>query len=154
MKWTSLKMLGNIYFLRVSYVILVGVPILAAYKNTPLNQVFDGVPIILKLGYLSSLLLSMAHMLYQGYCPEIIKRFESPNDLYRSLLEIKALQVQYIPSDHDKFDFSIEHCRQNFDIKNEKTSEIQLVICGFLYYIGGVLFALVILERTITVLGP
>lgn len=92
--WKRLSALGNIYFLRISYVILVGVPLWAAIQKVAFSEIFQDVPLTLRLGYISSLLLSIAHMIYQGYCPQIVRRFDSPNDLYRNMLEIKALQKQ------------------------------------------------------------
>ena len=123
-------MLGNIRFLRVSYAVLVFVPIIIVISVK--------LPFSLLIGYFASLFLSVAHMIYQWRCPEIIKRFDSPNDLYRDMLEIKALQKQYLPVD-TKFDFDIVHCRENFTNYNTLYPVARL-ICSVLYF-DGIIFA-------------
>ena len=147
--WVKFKSLSEIYFLRISYVVLVGVPLLAAIQNTSFGSFFGEVPITLRLGYFSSLLLSLAHMIYQGYCPQIIRRFESPNDLYRDMLEIKALQHQYLPSDTG-FTVGIAHCRMGFTDANHKYWFARL-LCAVFYWSGVTLAVWVIAERTYTV---
>lgn len=148
-QWTSFNALSKIYFLRVSYIVLVGVPMLAAYQRTPIGQYFVDVPLTLKLGYFASLLISLAHMIYQGYCPQVIKRFESPNDLYRDMLEIKALQSQYLPEDAN-FRFDINHCRDGYTLANHKNWFARLV-CAVFYGLGVILVTWVIVERTVSV---
>jgi len=149
--WTMFKALNNMQFLRISYLILVGVPIVASIQSTDWGSFFGELPKSVRLGYFSSLLLSVAHMLYQGYCPQIIKRFESPNDLYRDMLEIKALQVQHLPED-EGFSFSIEHCRTGFDQAKLANWGARL-LCGILYLSGLGLVAGVVFKRSLVVLG-
>ena len=133
--WKRLSLVGNIYFLKASYILLVAVPIWASLEarvaQTPFDKFILDLPLTLRLGYLSALLLSIAHMIYQGFCPPVIKRFESPNDLYRAMLEIKALQQQHLPGDTD-FQFSIAHCRQRFAENNIGSWGARLT-CGVLY---------------------
>lgn len=150
-QWTSFKILGDIKFLQVSYFILIGVPLFAAYTKTPLNVIFEDIPITLKLGYLASLLISIAHMIFQGYCPKIIKRFESPNDLYRDMLEIKSLQARYL-SDDSGFEVSISHCRSGFTNANQRFWFARL-LCACFYFVGVALAVWVIGERTLVVLS-
>ena len=147
--WVSFKSLSNIVFLKISYAVLVGVPILATVTGSGWGQYFISLPITLRLGYFSSLLISLAHMIYQGYCPQIIKRFESPNDLYRDLLEIKSLQSQYLPND-EGFSFDIAHCRSSYTSANHRYWFARL-LCTLFYWSGIALVALVVIERSITV---
>jgi|GEM_PF-2288835 len=147
--WIKFKSLSEIYFLRISYIVLVGVPLLAAVQKTTFGSFFGEVSITLRLGYLSSLLISLAHMIYQGYCPQIIRRFESPNDLYRDMLEIKALQHQYLPNDTG-FTVGIGHCREGFNTANYRFWFARL-LCAAFYWGGVVFFVWVVAERTYTV---
>jgi hypothetical protein len=147
------RALAKVYFLQISYVVLVVVPVLATIKAQSWASFFGDLPIALRLGYLSSLLLSFAHMTYQGFCPNIIKKFDNPNELYRDLLEIKAMQVQSLPND-EQFMFSIEHCRSNFLNANYRAVAARL-LCGILYAGGIGLVCWLIFERTrIVLLGP
>lgn len=150
-KWKQLSMLGNIQFLRISYAVLIIVPLAASVGSTALSEFFDGLPLTMRLGYFASLLLSFAHMLYQGFCPQIIKRFESPNDLYRDMLQIKALQTQYLKEDAE-FVFSIAHCRDGFDTANKANWGARLV-CGLLYVTGIALVVWIAVERSLVVLN-
>ena len=149
--WTMFKSLNNMYFLRISYFILVSVPILAAFRSTSLGIYFGSLSLTSRLGYFSSLLLSFAHMIYQGYCPQIIKRFESPNDLYREMLEIKALKSKYLIEDKG-FEFDIKHCCKGFTEANQKNWVARL-ICALLYGAGIALAGWVILENSLAILG-
>lgn len=149
--WKRLNSVGNVHFLQVSYVVLLGVPIWALIQQKTFGAIFADVPLTLRLGYFSALLLSVAHMIYQGSCPQIIRRFDSPNDLYRDLLQIKALQVQYLPEE-SSFVFSIEHCRSNFTTLNT-SNPVARIICGLFYGGGLFLFGWLVLERSLIVLG-
>jgi len=149
--WKQLNILNNIHFLKISYVVLIVVPLLALLLKSPVSSLFNGVPLTLKLGYFAALILSVAHMIYQGYCPNIIKRFDSPNDLYRDMLEIKALQSQYLPNDKG-FTFHIAHCREGFE-KANNANFLARLISGILYLTGIVLVGYIAIERTAAVLG-
>ncbi len=151
--WTQMRLLGNIHFLKVSYLVLAGVPLLALIQHQISSrwQVFQNMPLLMQLTYFSSLLLSIAHMLYQGYCPQIIKRFDSPNDLYRDLLQIKALQAQYLPGDR-AFAFDIEHCRRGFAANNLKYWLARL-LCAVFYVGGAALFVGVMTLQALRVVG-
>ncbi len=151
LKWKCLNSLGNVHFLQVSYIVLVGVPIWALIQEKTLGQIFSGVPLTLRLGYFSALLLSVAHMVYQGSCPQIIRRFDSPNDLYRDLLQIKSLQAQYLPEETG-FVFDIEHCRSNFTTLNISNPTARIA-CGFFYGTGLLLFIWLVVERSAIVLS-
>ena len=151
--WKDLSILGHIEFLKVSYAVLVLLPFAAwmQHEFTTLPPVLRHMPFILRLLYFASLLLSLAHMVYQGWCPPIIKRFDSPNDLYRALLEIKALQSQYLSSDSD-FGFSIKHCRENFERYNQLYWFARLV-CGTFYVAGAGLFLTVVALQALRLFG-
>lgn len=90
-------------------------------------------------------------MVYQGFCPQIIKRFDSPNDLYKDLLHIKALQAQYLPDDK-AFSFDISHCREGFEDSALKFWFARL-LCGLFYIFGIALFAAVIALQALRVVG-
>lgn len=148
--WKKLNAFGNILFLRISYAVLVGVPLWAAIQQVAFSDIFQDVPLTLRLGYFSSLILSLAHMIYQGYCPQVIRRFDSPNDLYRDMLQIKALQKQYLQEDAG-FSFDIDHCRKNFKRLDVSASWAR-ILCGLLYGAGLLIFAWLVIERTLIVL--
>lgn len=153
LRWTSMRMLGKIQFFKVSYFVLVGVPLFALIQHhLPVEMVnFKAMPLLFRLTYFSSLLLSCAHMIYQGYCPEIIKRFDSPNDLYRNLLEIKTLQNQCLPKD-EAFHFDIAHCRDNFELANDRWPTARLW-CSMFYISGIFLFGCVLTIQALRVIG-
>jgi len=46
--WVKFRSLSEIYFLRISYVVLIGVPLLAAFQNTTFGSYFGEVPITLR----------------------------------------------------------------------------------------------------------
>lgn len=144
-------MLGNIQFLRISYVVLIVVPLVASLRSTALNAFFGELPLTMRLGYIAALLLSFAHMVYQGFCPQVIKRFESPNDLYRDMLEIKVLQQHCLPND-SQFTFDITHCRDSFTTKNLSNWGARLV-CGLLYVAGIIIVIWIAFERSLVVLN-
>jgi hypothetical protein len=116
-----------------------------------LSQFFEGLPLTMRLGYFSSLSLSIAHMIYQGSCPQMIKRFDSPNDLYREMLQIKSLQSQCLPSDSG-FCFDINHCRKGFQDSNH-ANWVARLICGILYSGSIILLIIIAVERSLVVLG-
>src|SRR5690242_18337300 len=77
--WKALNSVNNIYFLHVSYVVLVGVPVLAALQTEFLSEWIKSIPTTFRLGFFAALSLSLAHMLFQAFAPQIVRRFESPN---------------------------------------------------------------------------
>ena len=81
----------------------------------------------------------------------IIKRFDSPNDLYRDLLQIKALQVQHLPTDTN-FEFDIRHCRVNFQRKDLQYWFAR-ILCAVFYVSGVGLFATVVFMQALRVVG-
>jgi hypothetical protein len=153
LRWTQMRLLGNIQFFKVSYAVLIAVPLLALLQHylPSLPDAFRNMPLLLRLTYFSALILSCAQMVFQGFCPTIIKRFDSPNDLYRDLLQIKALQVQYL-SDDKTFDFGIKHCRDNFQHKDLQYWFAR-ILCGGFYITGIGLFAVVIVIQALRVVG-
>jgi hypothetical protein len=142
--WKSLDGLSHIEFLKISYVVLLLIPFVALVQHEvpQLPESLRRLPLVFRLLYFSSLFLSLAHMIYQGWCPPIIKRFDSPNDLYRAMLEIKALQTQYRSTDTE-FAFDIKHCREGFVERNYANGFARLVCTAF-YFVGGGLFLVVV----------
>lgn len=154
--WKNLDSLRKIDFLKASYVVLSLVPLLALIQHLlslpPQYAFLKEMPIVIRLTYFSSLFISVAHMLYQGFCPTIIKRFDSPNDLYRELLGIKELQLNFLPSDSERFTFDIEHCRKNFTKLNISNSFARW-LCFLTYVIGAFLFGIVLIIQGLRVIG-
>jgi hypothetical protein len=152
--WKSLDNFSHIQFLKISYVVLVLIPFLALVQHEAerwLPEKLRHMPLIFALLYFSSLLLSLAHMVYQGWCPVIIKRFDSPNDLYRELLKIKALQALFLSEDTN-FTFHIEHCRKRFNEYNFEAPHGRLA-CAICYYSGGGLFLVVVALQALRLFG-
>jgi len=148
--WKALNSVNNVYFLHISYVVLVAVPIIAALQHDLLSKWIHSIPLTFRLGFFSSLFLSLAHMFFQAFAPQLVRRFESPNDLYRDLLQIKSLQKQYLPDD-EAFVFNIEHCRESFSSANFR-APCARAICGLLYGVGILLGLCLLLERSLIVL--
>jgi hypothetical protein len=153
LSWKSLDGFSHIQFLKVSYIVLLLVPfaVLVQHEVTWLPEGLRRMPPIFRLLYFSSLLLSLAHMIYQGWCPPIIKRFDSPNDLYYELLKIKALQSQYLQADQG-FSFHIRHCRENYQRHNYRYWFARLA-CSTFYVVGGILFLVVIALQALRLFG-
>jgi hypothetical protein len=151
--WKALDGISHIEFLKISYLVLTLLPFVAViqYEVTRLPPWLRRMPLIFKLLYFSSLFLSLAHMIYQGFCPPIIKRFDSPNDLYYALLKIKSLQVKVLNTDPG-FVFDIEHCRTNFQRYNLESWFARLTSSLF-YIAGGGLFLIVVGMQALRLVG-
>ncbi len=151
--WKSLDNLAHIQFLKVSYLVLVLVPFVALVQHeaTWLPEELRRMPLIFRFLYFSSLLLSLAHMIYQGWCPTIIKRFDSPNDLYREMLKIKALQSLFLPGD-THLNFDLNHCRDRFAEYDFQRPPARLA-CATCYGIGAALFLVVVALQALRLVG-
>ena len=93
MKWSVIRSLGRVKYFGLSYVVLVGIPVLASIydysENLPfLGPLFEEFPTNLKLLYLSSLLYAIGVACYQILCPEEIKAFPRDTDYVHRDLEI------------------------------------------------------------------
>jgi hypothetical protein len=145
-KWTTLRGSGEATILKVSYFVLLAVPFLAKLS---LDANPGHFPIYLKLTFFSSLFLSVANLLYVVFCPRLVRRFDSANDLYRTHLEIFGAMRSTGLS--DSFDASYQHCVDGFNRANAQQRWIRLLCWGLLIAGGGCAIA-VVLERSYQVL--
>lgn len=81
MTWLTVKAFGRIKYFNLSYVVMVGVPILAElyatiYSHITSSRVFLEFPLTWKLVYAASLCYAVAILIYQYFCPTIIKQFD------------------------------------------------------------------------------
>jgi hypothetical protein len=141
-KWTTLRSFGDSYILKVSYFSLAAVPFIA--KNLTKLGVED-FPIYLKLLFFSSLLISIGNLFYSVFCPKLIKKFESPNEMYRANLEIYKLRK--ITNISDDFEGDHAHSVNGFKNNNFKASGARF-ICFCCLLLGGLFAFAFILERT------
>jgi hypothetical protein len=140
-KWTSLRSFGESHILKVSYFSLAAVPLIA--KNV-IKLGIEGFPLYLKLIFFSSLLISIGNVFYSVFCPKLIKRFDSPNDMYRANLEIYKLRK--ITNISDGFTGNYEHCIQGFRKNNHNACWARFTC--FICLVGGLLLLFfLILER-------
>lgn len=146
-KWTALRSFGESYILKVSYFSLAAVPFIA--KNT-IKLGVEGFPVYLKLMFFSSLLISIGNVFYSVFCPKLIKKFESPNEMYRANLEIYKLRK--IAKMYDGFTGDFEHSIEGFRNNNYKAC-IARFICFLCLIAGGLLAFALILERSYVVLN-
>lgn len=141
-EWWNLRSIGNLKVLKVSYFALAFIPILA--ENRFLSWI-GGDKIVLFCSFFGSLLLALANLLYDIVCPEIVKRFASPNDLYEKMLEIKKLSDELYPEDN--FNASYEHCKNKYYSDSQSKQEMRF-FCALMFWLSGIFFAVVILNRT------
>lgn len=97
MGWKSVRVVGNLAILKVSYFALVAIPFASNFVGILEGIGFSRLQMMML--YFSSFSLAIANLLYDVFCPPIIKRFESPNDLYRDMLTIKEKSVAVYPND-------------------------------------------------------
>lgn len=141
-KWSTLKSFGDSYILKVSYFSLAAVPLIA--KNT-IKLGGEGFPLYLKLMFFSSLFISIGNIFYSVFCPNLIKTFESPNEMYRANLEIYKLRK--ITKMSDDFTGDYAHSINGFRNNNYKAFLARFV-CFLCLIVGGLLVFALILERT------
>jgi len=105
MDWIKIRSFGKVKYFNLSYVVLIGMPLLAEVydyvhqllaKMSIAIPLLDGFPLTFKLLYLSSLLYAIGMALYQFFCPPLIKNFES------DLAYVRASQEIYERSHPDK----------------------------------------------------
>lgn len=108
--WITLRAVGGIAVLKVSYAAVIALPIVAS--NSLLAGALGLSSWEIALVYFSSVTLACANLLYDIFCPAILKRFNSPNDLYHKMLEIRALSKEQYPEDN--FEASLQHCKDAF----------------------------------------
>jgi hypothetical protein len=146
--WNKLRVVGNLYILKISYAALIIMPWMANHYwlfgllKIPLwNYV---------AAYFASLSLAMANLLYDLFCPIIVKRFASPADLYKGMLDIKISSASCYPEDN--YNASLEHCITAY---NEAVSDKPLIgsLCASLFILAACLFAVILIARSFDVLG-
>lgn len=81
MTWLTVKAFGRIKYFNLSYIVLVGVPVVAElyatiYSHITSLRVLLEFPLTWKLFYAASLCYAVAILIYQYFCPTIIKQFD------------------------------------------------------------------------------
>lgn len=148
--WWQVRSVGNLGVLKVSYLALFGIPFLLAHDTVLRWLGLDEELVYFSTLYFASLFLALANLVYDLCCPTIIKRFESQNDLYCKMLEIKALSVQSYPDDN--FEASFDHCDKAY--RNMCSSrKAGCLTCKWFFAASAVLFALLFIYRTFIVLA-
>lgn len=142
MNWWKLRSVGNLYVLKVSYVILIVSPLLT--KSEHITRFLDIEPWLLAILFLASFSLALANLVYDIWCPIIIKRFPSPNDLYARMLEIKKLALWIYPD--DDFKASLNHCKSAYETQSKSRWAARLA-CTLLFLISGAAFLVVFSYR-------
>jgi hypothetical protein len=144
--WWRLRPVGSLLILKVSYPILVVTPYLAKYKE--IAEYLGLYNWIVLTAFFASVSLALANFVYDVFCPLLVKRFDSPNTLYKEMLQIKQLSSHLYPT--DKFDASLEHCRKAY-IDSAAAKPIYGTICAALFLTSGVLFFIILGDRVWTV---
>jgi hypothetical protein len=98
--------------------------------------------------FFASIFLACANLIYDIVCPNVVKRFESPNDLYMRMLEIKEKSVLLYPADN--FDSSINHCKIAYNRMSFEKPYWRMA-CSLLYLGSGCLFGVVLAYRLLVV---
>jgi hypothetical protein len=146
--WWQLRAVGNLYVLKISYVVLVAIPLLS--KHRELAQALGFAPWLMATLFTASFALGLANLVYDIRCPTIVKRFESPNDLYEKMLEVRARAVQLYP--HDNFDASLSHCKAAYSSASS-SQPLSRWLCSCLFVTSGSAFAVVFGYRACVVFG-
>lgn len=142
LKWRSLRSIGSNPLFKVSYLALATIPIISkiiTYFNLESEYLFFAAL------YFGSLFFALGNLTYDLFCPVIIKRFESANDLYDKMLEITAKQKTYYPD--DDWDGSYEHSVSAYNQFN-LSRPFFCHLSASLYFIGLVLLIYVVFERS------
>ena len=85
MKWSTIRALGKVKYFNFSYVVLLGVPIMAeAYTVLKKLPKYPSFPTSLKLLYVASICYAIGIALYQYFCPTIIKKHDSDVDYFEA----------------------------------------------------------------------
>ncbi|MGP6088554.1 hypothetical protein [Antarctobacter jejuensis] len=143
--WISLKPAGNILLLRVSYFSLLLAPFLT--KNGFFSQIAGVSRGDLLILYFSSIFLAAANLLFDIFCPVVIRRFESANDLYLKMLEIKDLSAKHYP--RDDFQADLQHCKEKF-VRDKRSNPNWGRTCRLLFYMAALGFGMVFVKRAIS----
>ena len=141
-EWWHLRSVGNLKALKVSYIALALVPVVV--ENRMLSWI-GGDKSVLFCTFFGSLFLALANLVYDIMCPTVIKRFESPNDLYQKMLEIRKLSLDTYYG--EEFDASKEHCFKKYHSDSRSYPRVRLV-CVSLFVSSAVLLGYVVLNRS------
>jgi hypothetical protein len=144
--WTSLRPVGKFPLFKVSYIVLLGVPLLS--KVIVFFDVHTDTWFFAAL-YFGNLAMALGNLVFDVFCPAIIKRFGSPNDLYDRMLDIAAKQRQSYPE--DVWTGNLEHSWAAYGRENRSRRFVR-VACGILFFIGFLLLLYVTVNRSIFVL--
>jgi hypothetical protein len=141
--WWSLRSVGNLIVLKVSYPTLALTPFISQYKQiSQFLHIYNNK--ITLSAFFASLALAIANLLYDIFCPVIVKRFDSPNTLYKEMLDIKLRSLLGEPN--DKFDSSLDHCRTAYH-GFAVSKLVPGLTCAFFYVTALALFAFIFLDR-------
>ena len=146
MNWWKLRSVGNLYVLKVSYAVLILAPLLSRHEG--IIGFLDIQPWLLSTLFFASFSLALANLVYDIWCPTIIKRFASPNDLYARMLEIKKLAFWLYPNDN--FDASLNHCIDSYTDHSQSRWAARWA-CTILFLASGVAFLVVFSYRAFVV---
>jgi hypothetical protein len=142
--WFALRPLGHFPLLKVSYLALIAIPLIS---HVPRLFNFAG-PYFFPAAYFGNLSLALASLLYDIFCPIIIKRFASANDLYSQMLDITAKQQNLYPD--DQWVGNLDHSLTAY--RREATSKPLLAyVCLAFYLIGFACLGYLIWERSVAV---
>lgn len=146
LNWWRLRSVGNLKVLKVSYFVLFAAPVLSKYESI---ATYLGLSIwLIVIAFFASLCLALANLIYDIACPTVIKRFDSPNDLYKEMLEIKNLSAHLYPD--DGFDASLKHCKASY--MNLSTAKpFWGLVCALFYNVAGLLFLMILANRVFIV---
>lgn len=147
-KWSSCRSVGNIALLKVSYLVLVLAPFAPAFIEEVRSLGLDTCQIFAL--YFSSLILALANAIYDIFCPSIIKRFESPNDMFRDMIAIKKLSSSVFPRS-DKFVADYGHAEAGWRAANQSRSSLAAVVFS-MFCLSLSLFLYLIIARSITLI--
>lgn len=148
MNWWKLRSVGNLYVLKVSYLVLLIAPLLS--KHEAIAQTLGLAQWLVATLFTASFSLAIANLAYDIWCPTIIKRFASPNDLYARMLEIRELSTRLYPG--DTFDASLNHCTTAYESASQSRS-LARWICTVLFILSGIAFAVILVYRALVVFG-
>ena len=126
----------------MSYIALAAIPIISkiiTYFNLRSEYLFFAAL------YFGSLFFAVGNLMYDLFCPIVIKRFASPNDLYDKMLDITAKQKTFYPD--DEWDGSYEHSVSAYN-KFNLSKPFFCHISALLYSIGILLLVFVLFERS------
>ncbi len=144
--WWHLRPIGSFPLLKFSYLALLALPLISKFA------LFFGAQGYLRFFaalYFGSLSLALGNLIFDIFCPAIIKRFASPNDLYVHMLDVALKQQQCYPQ--DAWVGNLRHSRDAYN--RESLSAPGLRYLSFtLYGFGALLFAYVFYERSALVL--